>query len=420
MLRKLTSGFVVLALVAALLAGCQTGPTPSADQIGASPMPTTRVDALLGAYGEDDTGLYGSMAAFAVNDLIGHYWSKDHIIPTWEGYSYEGLPDARGGPWEAGMFLFTLYDMWVLTGDDLYKDYLLAQEAYVRKNYLPGELEAAGEWLHWAADDCGWNAMIFLNFYTVTEDMYWVERAINLLDNVVERWYDPDMGGIRYSDGVIHMAMYEVSICLDWLRIWEITGEQRFYDLALRSYNAMQKNLGREDGLYFCEGNAYWPFGNIDQIGEAGSASFLGGNLGMAALSAKFYKITGDQVYLDRVYQTNQGLLTYYVREDGTLLNDRDAWTNGTFTAFYVSEVLSLPDTEEMQQAIKTTALSILRNARTVDGYYGGSWSGPAEGKLSTWWLIESKPQQIMTSSSSVLMITAAALLEAGVTDYVR
>ena len=73
-----------------------------------------------------------------------------------------------------------------------------------------------------------------------------------------------------------------------------------------------------------------------------------------------------------------------------------------------------------MQQAIKTTALSILRNARTVDGYYGGSWSGPAEGKLSTWWLIESKPQQIMTSSSSVLMITAAALLEAGVTSYVR
>ena len=68
MLRKLTSGFVVLALVAALLAGCQTGPTPAADQIGASPMPTTRVDALLGAYGEDDTGLYGSI----IDDLGSH------------------------------------------------------------------------------------------------------------------------------------------------------------------------------------------------------------------------------------------------------------------------------------------------------------------------------------------------------------
>ena len=139
----------------------------------------------------------------------------------------------------------------------------------------------------------------------------------------------------------------------------------------------------------------------------------------MAALSAKFYKITNDQTYLDRVYLTNQGLLKYYDK-NGILLNDRDAWTNATFAAFYVSEVLSLPNTEEMQELIYNTADSIYYNARTADGYYGGSWQGPAEGNKSIWYLKGSVPQQCAVTGTSVMMITAAALLEAGVNNYVR
>jgi hypothetical protein len=59
-----------------------------------------------------------------------------------------------------------------------------------------------------------------------------------------------------------------------------------------------------------------------------------------------------------------------------------------------------------------TTADSI--NARTrTNGYCGGSWLGPAFGTNSGWWLNGSKPEQIMTSSSTANMVMAAALLEA-------
>ena len=85
-----------------------------------------------------------------------------------------------------------------------------------------------------------------------------------------------------------------------------------------------------------------------------------------------------------------------------------------------MSEVLSLPDTEEMQTLIYDTAVSIYNNARTADGYYGGSWSGPAEGNRSIWYIKGSTPQQCMTTGTSVMMITAAALLEAGIDDYLR
>ena len=139
----------------------------------------------------------------------------------------------------------------------------------------------------------------------------------------------------------------------------------------------------------------------------------------MAALSVWFYHATGNEEYLKRAYATTDGMLKRYNR-DGILLNDRDAWCNATFAAFYVSEVLKLPGTEEMQELIKNTAISIALNDRTEDGYYGGSWQGPAEGNESAWHRIGSVARQSMTTGNTVLMITAAAVLESGITHYSR
>ena len=228
-------------------------------------------------------------------------------------------------------------------------------------------------------------------------------------------------GGLWYKDGVDYKSLYEAGIALDDLRLWEITGEQRFYDRSLQSYTWIQDCLGREDGLYFCEANSAGPVGEFspDKIHEGGSCSFLAGNMAMASLSAKFYKLTNDQTYLDRAYKTTEGLLQYY-NNNGVLLNDRDAWTDGNFTAFYVSSVLSLPDTEKMQSLLKATAVSIVTNDRTPDGYYGGTWNGPTEGAEAIWTTGGSIPQQTMTSGSTVMIVVGAAMLEAGIDDYVR
>ena len=386
--------------------------------------PETPVDILCKTMSPEEPGFYRALGEIAVGDVITNFWTGDtqtgKIRPTWEGYS-EDLADPRGSIWETAMLVFGIYDMWAVTGDQTYYDLLTAEARFFRESFSEEELENAGGLFHWASDDCAWNCMMYLCFYSVTADQWFVERAIRLLDNVNARWYDEELNGLYYKDGVDFMSLYEVGIAWSWLRLWEITGEQRFYDLALRSYEGMHTRLGadRDDGLYYCEANVNWPVGDRERIAEAGSSSFLTGNMGMAALAAKFYRITGNQTYLERVYQTNQGLLRYY-DNDGVLLNDRDAWTNGSYAAFYASEVLSLPDTEQMRTLVKNTAMSIMTNARTEDGYYGGSWSGPAEGSASVWYSGGSKPQQSMTTGTSVLMVTAAAILEAEIEHYVR
>ena len=407
MLKKILCCLFALIVVLGMFSGCDQTPTPT-EPSGDPPKAADH---------------YKTMAVKAVDDMIKNFWNGDsktgHIYVCSHGFPTESQDPLGACPWETSMIYGGIYDMYFLTKDQKYKDLVLAEANFYRNNFNADTMDFASGNYNWAADDCAWNAIMYLSFYKLTEDSWFLDRAVNLLDSVMERWYNPDQDIGDYKDGVDYMSYYEAGICLSWLQIWELTDQQRFYDLALASYNRIQSKLGRDDGLYWAEANAWFASGNKDQIGEGGSASALAGNMCMAALSAKFYKITGEQVYLDRVYKTNEGLLKYY-DNDGVLLNDRDAWTNATFAAYYVSEVLSLPNTDEMKELIFNTADSIYNNARTADGYYGGSWSGPAEGPQSIWYVKESTPQQCMTTGTSVMMITAAALLEAQVNDYVR
>lgn len=424
-MKRFFAIFLTAVLLLGLLAGCAKDTAADSDTIGDSPMPKTRIEQLLSSISPEDKDYYQQLARFCVSDLIDHFWSGDektgYMTPVWQGFPTD-LADERGAIWEAAEVLFNIYDLWVLTGEEIYKDYMIAEANYYKTNY-ENDLEAietAGALLNTASDDCAWTGMLMLNFYTVTEDMWFVERAINILDDAYDRWYSDELGGgLWYKDGVDYKSLYEAGIALDWLRIWEITGEQRFYDLALASYEWMHTCLGRDDGIYACEATAAGHRGDAGRISEGGSSSFLGGNMAMAALSAKFYKITGEQKYLDRVYATNAGILQHY-NNNGVLLNDRDAWTNGTFAGFYATWVLSLPNTEEMQQLLKDTAVSIVTNDRTADGYYGGSWQGPPAGPSSIWASNGSVAQQTMTSGTTVAIVVGAALLEAGIQDYVR
>ncbi len=405
-------------------AGMECGPgTRFSDfSFAESSIPQSPAEKLIETVKPGDDGFYLALARLATDDLISNFWTGDtktgKIAPTWSGFTGD-LTDERGSIWETAMLYFCIYDMWRITGDSYYYDLISAEAKFFRNKFKAEELENAGGLFNWASDDCAWNAMMLVSYYTVTGDQWFLDRAIGLLDNVDKRWYDAELDGIYYKDGVDFMSLYEVGIAWAWLQIWEITGEQRFYDLALRSYNGMHDRLIRDDGIYYCEANRAFHKGNENEIGEAGSASFLTGNMAMAALSAKFYRITGDKKYLERAYKTNEGLLKWYDNH-GVLLNDRDAWTNGTYAAFYASEVLTMPDTEAMQKLLKDTAVSISINARTIDGYYGGSWSGPAEGSGSTWYCKNSVPQQSMTTGTSVLMVVSAAVLEAGIEHYTR
>ena len=407
--------FLPLLLIGSILTSCKNIP------VDTSVVPDD-VETIYKKYSKTDK-LYLMLAKRAVKDNLNHFWQGDTLTgfmhPTHSGYKLESK-DLIGPIWETAMVMYGVYDLYTITKEEEYKSYLIAQANYY-KNICkdnPKRLEDPVGWPGPATDDCAWAAMMFLSFYEVNNDEWYKERVINLLDNCVERWYDENLGAMYYKDNVDYMSLYECGMTLSWLRLHEITNEQRFYDLALRSYDGLHNALySKKDGLYYCEANSYWPLGDLKSIAEGGSASFIAGNMAMATLAAKLYKITNDNKYLDRVYEINAGLLKRYYK-DGYLIADRDAWTNGTFAAYYAGNVLCLENNKEMQNALLSNADSIMKNARTEDGYYDGSWGGPA-GK-SVWSFKKSMPQQITTSGSSVSMVTSAAILEAKISDFNR
>ncbi len=427
-----------LALSAVLLLGSLSGCTPqaattaapttmvtesTAPPVDTSVIPDT-VEGVYEMYGETDS-LYLALAKLAVRDNLNNWWYGDtkdgYIHPTHGGQKL--TPFASAPIWEGAMVLYCVYDMWVLTGGAEYATYLIAQAKYFKSIYQsnPAQLEDPAGRPGPASDDCAWASMLYLIFYEVTNDKWWLDRSSNLCANTQARWYDEELGGIRYSDTNDSMSLYECGITLSWFRLWELTGEQNYYDLALASYERLHVKCLHEDGIYYIEVDKHGPRGGQFHITEAGSSSSLFGNMAMATLAAKFYKVTEDQKYLDRVYAINEGILKWYDL-GGVLLNDRDAWTEGTFASYYASNVLSLPGTEKMQDLLLRTAASIMKRARTEAGYYGGTWQGPAEGEGSRWWGggNGSLPTQIMTSGSTVLMVTAAAILEAKIDDFTR
>lgn len=429
MRKRILSLILILTLVAALLGGCQTAPPAETQEPltdpEVDPMAQTKVDKLFENLKEDDPQYFRKLAEFAVADVLDHFWDfeNNHVLPTWNGLPAKDTDyDWRGSFWETGQCVYGIYDMWLVTGNSYYENLLQGEAAFIKKYFTVEELTTAGGNENWATDDCFWNCMLYLIMYDVTGDNWFINVTSGLLDSAMERWYDDVTGGgMYYKDNVDRKSMYEMGAAISWMRLWQITGEQRYYDLATASYEWMYNSCGagRDDGLYFCEINAYGGIGGTTDIHEAGSSSFLTANMGMAAMSVMMYNLTNDQKYLDRAYKTCEGLLKYY-NDGGVLLDDRDGWTNGAYASYFASYVLSLDGTDEIRALCQATAKSVILNDRTPDGYYGATWKGPAEGSMSLWWCGGTIPQQSATTGTAVSMVTSQAIWEAGIKDYVR
>ena len=316
------------------------------------------------------------------------------------------------------MFYVALNDLWRTTGNSTLQQMLAADWKRTESVYTTNQLESCGQdsGINWAVDDAGWSSIMYLDAYDATGDQTALLCAEGLVNNAFDRWLDNQLGGgLWYSDAEQVKSLYQVAIVLSAFRIYELTGDQSFYDRAMQCYTWMESCLLRDDNLYWCDYNSSGPAGKSrpNQIAETNSVVYLGGNMGMALLHARLYQMTGDTNYLSRAVRTanaicNSPLLT----PAGIYLDDRDAWTEGTFAGDWAREVLCLPGIDARPwTALWSTADSIVTNART-NGCYGGSWAGPAEGPGSAWWLNGSRPEQITTSSSSANMIMAAAALE--------
>jgi hypothetical protein len=135
--------------------------------------------------------------------------------------------------------------------------------------------------------------------------------------------------------------------------------------------------------------------------------------MAMGVVHARLFRDTGRDAYKERALRTAEAILAHETDGKGRYLDDRDAWANGYFMGEWAREVLTLPGIKsEHLDLLRRTAMAVYERSRTQNGYYGGCWSGPAEGDACPWYKAGAKPDQIMTSSSAVNVIVAAAALD--------
>ncbi|MCL2031584.1 MAG: hypothetical protein FWG93_08580 [Oscillospiraceae bacterium] len=368
-------------------------------------------------------GAYLELARRGVYDMVSHYWLADKgaIQTTWNGYPAgwddPDIVDPRGAVWPRGMFLMPALTVARLSGDEELLAICKREWNNIRSLFSPEELTKALPIINTSVDDCGWNAVMYLYIYRAFGDTTALNMAIALMEDVFDKWYDDEWGGasLWYRDARDFKSLYQVGVLLACFEIADITGDESWRMLAKTCYDTLETIQLREDGIYFCDYNQDGPLGKErpNDIREAGSVSFLAGNMAMGILHARLYRVTGGEVYLERALRTATGIRNVLTVDGGVLLNERDAWATGTYAPQWAEEVLTLPGiAEDDRTVLYNTAASIAANARTEDGFYGGSWSGPADGPDSAWVRIGSRPQQIMTSGNTVLVLAGAAVLE--------
>ena len=363
---------------------------------------------------------YCDQATKAMGDLLNHFWTGSpdtgHITGTSHGMPATDPRHERGILWEKAMLYIPMAGLWRATGDETLLRRLKADWRYTKEKFTAKELEACGQasGTNWAADDAGWSALMYLAAYDVTADVEALARAQGLVRASFEHWMDDELGGgMWYSDKHESKSLYQTALVQAALRIHALTGDDWFRDRAMKCYTWMETHLLREDGLYWCDYKPDGPAGHKrpNDIHEAGSVVFLGGNMGMGVIHAHLFRNTREDTYRVRALRSADALLKHMTTTEGVFLDDRDAWTNGAFACDWAREVLSLPGVDDRHRsAMQKTADSIFSKARTQSGFFGGSWSGPAEGEGSVWWRKKSVPEQIMTSASAFSMIVAACI----------
>lgn len=364
-------------------------------------------------------GAYLAMAKTAVGDMINNFWTKGpsdgHIKTTWCGYPAESLPDKHGMMWERALMVIPMYSLYRLTLDPVLESRLKAEWAFIQTLFTEEELSAAGSSLHPSVDDSGWSSLGYMYLYQATKDKAALQAAERMTDNAIARWRDNELGGsLWYNNEHSFKSIYQCGILMTLMSLWEIKGtdtaKNKFFDI----YNWIENTLRRDDGIYWVNYSANGPDGSSRpyEIKEASSVTCLMANMAMAVINARLYRITGEDMYRVKALATADGMYEHETL-NGIYLNDRDAWANGTYAAEWAVQVLTLPGIDKKHREIlKKTADSIFAKARTQDGYYGGTWSGPADGLPSKWFSVGSRPQQIMTTGNTVNMLVAAAILE--------
>lgn len=398
---------------------------------------------------------YRKMAKKALADMNGHYWTdKDggHYIDT-----HGGTEEVTNfiAFWCSSIPVFALHTYYAATNDEDAKAKIAAQWQHIQDKFREEQLTGRlGQAPNTAADDAAWDALYYLRTYQITGDTKALDYARLLVRNSFDHWaIDGDLSnGMWYCDptlyeGDIWASTYCAAHILVTLEYCDITRgtddfDQELLDDAMKLYQWIEEHMRRdrvktyENGLQNGDSYTvntvdylYWMDYNFDRstrtekngpdggtrpddITDNGSVSALLANMLMSSINAILYRQTGEDIYRQKAVETANSMTKRY-NIAGSLINDRDAYTNATFVYEYVKEVLPLEGIEPATiEVIGSTARNIVQDCRTEEGFYKVCWRKiPLGGKACTR-DVQKEYEKMQVTATTVSMVCGAALAE--------
>jgi len=372
-------------------------------------------------------------ADMAFENMVKNYWTGNN--PN-EGYFLNSESHIF---WRFTMVMLSFDTYYKVTGNENVRNYIKSQYKYWLDTFDEEWITTAGGHNNPAADDAAWTSMAMILCYEITGD----ERALDLCYKTIRNAYDfwADNEGISHglyyrtnthsvnANDKVTKTLYAVGLMHSALKCYEISDYSAkylsIYEDTLELYKWTEEHLLRDgskeyEGVRIANDYIYYNDFTDDPVNgifrpaglyspDSYGCSSLFGNMGMACVHKKLYDITKEDKYLDRAVRTANAIADYY-DYSGTLINDRDAWTDGAFIGYFTDEVMELNGVDaRLGRTFMKTVYSIMNNCYFKGGYYGGHWNNARDWYDS---LEYGNPMTIMTSATTTHVIYAAALAQ--------
>ena len=320
----------------------------------------------------DKESIFYKYADEAQDNLIKNYWNENG------GIFFDKYPQVTSGGlnyWWMAHSVDVLADAYIRTGDEKYKDYADKVMASVFKKN--------GKVINDYYDDMQWMALAILRFYDETGERKYINYVEELWSDITKGWNDSMGGGIAWrkqqTDYKNTPANAPAAILA--ARLYNTLENEVYLNWAVKLFDFVDKNLVDEKTGQVWDGINRDGNGKIDK--DWCFTYCHGVYIGAAV---ELYKITGEQLYLDKAVKTAEFALDRFIKEKDGCFIDEGEGDGGLFKGIlirYLTELYKIkPDFVLIKDIFDNNIFILRQNGTNADGLFGKSWGkAPKDGQ---------------------------------------
>lgn len=240
-------------------------------------------------------------------------------------------------------------------------------------------------------DDSAIVAMELIDAYKLTDNQFFLDRAITITDFIMSGEDSRMGGGLYWFEGVstnctsdpncIKAANTSAYAAFVTSELYKITQEPEYLSFAKRVYDWNYNTLRDPSD------NLYWNSIHIETE-EINTVKWTYNAAMMIMSGINLYEITEEEFYLDQSIATARSSFSKFTRviNDQLFYQTNDPWFNAELMTAFIELTKYDSRSEEYVDVFIRNADYAWENARNTEGQFYEDWSGNTEGRY--YWLL--------------------------------